>query len=30
MKKAVRLLGVTISGFAADVPDAPEQITLTL
>jgi DNA polymerase-4 len=30
MKKAVRLLGVTISGFAADGPDPPEQIALAL
>jgi DNA polymerase-4 len=30
MKKAVRLLGVTISGFATDGPDAPEQIPLAL
>jgi DNA polymerase-4 len=30
MKKAVRLLGVTISGFAADAPDVPEQISLAL
>ncbi len=30
MEKAVRLLGVSISGFTADGPDAPEQIAFAL
>jgi hypothetical protein len=30
MKKAVRLLGVSVSSFAANDPAAPEQIGLAL